>query len=66
MMQKSLIWTPSRLAAAAAALSTLMLKPMTTAFEALASRMSDSEIGPDGGVNDIEIDLLALDIASAK
>ena len=27
-------------------LSTLMLKPTTTAFDALAKRMSDSEIGP--------------------
>jgi hypothetical protein len=27
-------------------LSTLMLKPTTTALEALARRMSDSEIGP--------------------
>ena len=38
---------PSRFACAVTAmLSTLMLKPTTTAFDALASKMSDSEIGP--------------------
>ena len=32
--------------AVTAIVSTLMLNPITTAFDALASRMSDSEIGP--------------------
>ena len=34
---------------------------MTTACDAFASRMSDSEIGPTAAVDDFKIDLLALD-----
>ena len=37
---------PSRFAAGTAMVSTFTLKPTTTASDALANRMSDSEIGP--------------------
>ena len=40
-----------------------MLKPMTTAFEALASRMSFSDDRADAGVDDLEVDLVAFDLA---